>query len=133
MEQTRRINPMAKEYRVDCVLTEREKALLVALRSNIRPSGTSKEIYDALAKIVSAADDSVYDRAVSREMFSALSEGAIEIPNLDDPAPISTIPLNDNYTAAIKSDGSIKVGCQTIQFDALERVYAEAKRAKGAD
>jgi hypothetical protein len=127
---------MAKEYRVDCVLTEREKALLVALRSNIYYlDGVSGEIFGALKKITSDPD-SVYDNAVSKAMFSALSSlgsDAIEIPDFIVPEPIVESPLNDGHTITVNPDGSIKVGGQTVQFDALERVYEEAKRAKGAN
>lgn len=112
------------------MLTEREMALLVALRSNIRPTGVSGEIRGALAKITSV-HDSAYDKAVSKAMYSALDEGAIEIPDFTVPEPSVVLPLNDEYTATVNPDGSIKVGCQTIQFEALERVFEEAKRAKG--
>lgn len=121
---------MSKEYRVDCVLTERERALLVALRSNISPAGVSGEVYGALAKIT-RGPYSAYDYVVSKAMYSALDEGAIEIPDFTVPAPSVVLPLNDEYTATVNPDGSIKVGCQTIQFEALERVYEGAKRAKG--
>jgi hypothetical protein len=122
-----------KEYRVDCVLTEREKALLVALRSNIYLTGVSGEIYGALAKIASSTDDSVYDGVVSRAMYYALGGGDVEIPDFIVPEPIVESPLNDGHTITVNPDGSIKVGCQTIQFDALERVYEVAKRSKGAN
>ena len=121
---------MAKEYRVDCVLTEREKALLVALSSNMRPTGVSQEIRGALAKIANTPGDSVYDRAVSMAMYAALDGGAIEIPDFIIPVHSVELPLDDRCTATVNPDGSIEIGCQTIEFEALKRVYEVAKMAK---
>jgi hypothetical protein len=123
MEQTRRINPMAKEYRVDCVLTERENDVLYALRCNLSAYGFSGEVYRALCKLAVWTDTG---SALAVAIDDALDGEPIILPN-----PSLAIPLNDEYTATVNPDGSLRVGCQTIQFEALERVYAEAKKAKG--
>jgi hypothetical protein len=38
--------------------------------------------------------------------------------------------LNADYNANVYSDGSVKVGCQTFIFDAIEGLYNAAKEAK---
>jgi hypothetical protein len=116
---------MAKEYRVDCVLTERENDVLYALCCNLSVYGFSGEVYRTLRRLTVGTDTG---RAMAVAIYKALEGKSLVIPD-----PLPTIPLNDDYTATVNPDGSIRVGCQTIQFDALERVYAEAKKVKGAD
>jgi hypothetical protein len=114
-----------KEYRVDCVLTERENDVLYALFYNLSTAGFSGEVCRALRRLIVETDSG---RSMALTIDDALSGGSIVLPG-----PILTIPLNDECTAAVYSDGSIEMGCQTIEFEALERVYEGAKKAKGTD
>ena len=42
--------------------------------------------------------------------------------------PVSIdVKLNDNYTAVVKRDGTINVGCQTFTFDAMKELYNAVK------
>ena len=39
----------------------------------------------------------------------------------------NSFKINDDYTAEIDDDGSVIVGCTTVEFDLLERIYKAAK------
>lgn len=43
------------------------------------------------------------------------------------------VQLNDNYGAEVYKNGKIKVGCQTFDFDAVDRLSREIKRFKDID
>jgi hypothetical protein len=46
--------------------------------------------------------------------------------------PVSIdVKLNDNYTAVVKRDGTINVGCQTFTFDAMKELYNAVKEMEG--
>jgi hypothetical protein len=111
-----------KEYRVDCVLTERENDVLYALLYNLSTVGFSGEVYSALRRLTVVTSSG---RALAHALDKAIGRKYIALPD-----PIPAIPLNEDYTSTVNPDGSIKVGGQTVQFEALERVYEVAKKAK---
>lgn len=50
------------------------------------------------------------------------------LEKLSDSLPV--IKLTCDYSADIQLDGSVKVGCQHIDFETLEKVYNAAKEVK---
>lgn len=42
----------------------------------------------------------------------------------------ASVKLNSQYSAKVLSNGTVKVGCQTIPIDAVEKIVSEYKRLK---
>jgi len=47
--------------------------------------------------------------------------------NIDWMRLANSITISDDYEGIIHEDGSLKVGCQTIDFETIEKVYELAK------
>ena len=71
----------------------------------------------------------IFDYDADKDLAKILVEvsKSIQVPA---PSKVNSIKLNNSYNADVYSDGSVKVGCQTFVFAAIEGLYNAAKKAK---